>query len=112
MEFVEKTFTYRGTTTTLHFRELTAGEQLRLSQGVRSTVREGVSEVTLDFAAEAERGHRLLQATLIDPATEKPVYSSIAKLHDEPSTKVKILVDLARTAQAEFAQKASEAGEG
>lgn len=112
MEFVEKTFTYRGTTTTLHFRELTAGEQLRLSQGVRSTVREGVSEVTLDFAAEAERGHRLLQATLIDPATGKPVYATLQKLHDEPSTKVQPMVTLARDAQADFARKANEAGEG
>jgi hypothetical protein len=110
MDLIEKQFTYRGETKTLHFRELTAGEQVKLSAGYKSTVREGVSEMTLDLAFEGERGQRLLQMTLV---TEdgKPIYSGLGKLQDEPASKVAGMVSIAREASAEFGRRATESGE-
>lgn len=110
MDLIEKTLTYRGETKTLLFRELTAGEQLKLSAGYKSTVREGVSEMTLDLAFEGERGQRLLQMTLV---TEdgKPVYNGLGKLQDEPASKVAAMVAKAREAAAEFGKRANELGE-
>lgn len=111
METIEKQFAYRGETSTMHFRELTAGEQIKLTAGYKSTVREGVSEMTLDLAFEGERGQRLLQTTLVTEEG-KPVYTSLQKLQDLPASKVARMVELCREAAAEFAKRASEAGEG
>lgn len=106
---IKKEFIYRGETKDVFFRELNAGEQLKLSQGYKSTVRGGESEVVFDLGIEGERAHRLLHLTLV---TEdgKSVYSSLAKLHEEPSSKINKLVALAREASAEFGEQDKEAG--
>lgn len=110
MDLIEKTFSYRDESRQVFFRELSAGEQLKLAAGSRAAVRDGVSELTLDFAAEGERGHRLVQMTLV---TEdgKPVYSSLAKLQEEKSSKIAKLVALAREASSEFSKLATDEGE-
>lgn len=109
MDLIEKTLNYRGESTPVFFRELSAGEQVKLAAGVRSTVRDGTSEVTLDFALEGERGHRMIQMTLV---TEdgKPVYSSLAKLQEEKTSKIARLLALAREAAAEFAKDGEDEG--
>jgi len=111
METIEKQFTYRGESSVLRFRELTAGEQVKLTAGYKSTVREGVSEMTLDLAFEGERGQRMLQTTLVNE-DGKPVYTSLQKLQEMPASKVARMVELSREAAAEFAKRASESGEG
>ena len=111
METIEKAFNYRGESSVLHFRELNAGEQIKLTAGYKSTVREGVSEMTLDLAFEGERGQRLLQTTLVSEEG-KPVYTSLQKLQELPASKVARMVELAREAAAEFSKRANEAGEG
>lgn len=110
MDLIEKTLTYRGETKTLLFRELTAGQQVKLSSGYKSTVRGGESEMTLDLALEGERGQSLVQMTLVTD-DGKAAYSSLGKLQDEPASKVAALVAKAREAAAEFAKRATDAGE-
>jgi len=106
---IEKTFTYRGESRTVFFRELTAGEQLKLSQGYKSTLRDGATETTLDFHTEGERAHRLLQMTLVD-ANGRNVYTNIGKLQEEPVSKINKLVELAREASRQFTEEGAEAG--
>lgn len=109
MHKIEKEFTYRGETTTVYFRELTAGEQLNLSRGYKSVFRDGSSEVELDFFAEGERGHKLLQMMLVD-VDGKNVYSNVAKLREENTSKIAKLVKMANEASKEFSDEDADAG--
>lgn len=98
MELITKILKYKGTETTVHFRELTAGEQLSLSKGqtYRGNAKSGNVEV--DVGANVESQQRLVQMTLVDEAG-KPVYPTMKQLQAEPASKIAALGKLAEEAQ-------------
>lgn len=93
METIEKTLKYKGTETTVYFRELTAGEQLELAKGQRiKGSKEGAYE--FDLGENVAKGQQLVYMTLVD-ADGKRAYRNMDELRKEPSKKIQALVKLA-----------------
>lgn len=98
MDLIQKVLNYKGTVTTVYFRELTAGEQLQLTKGQTYKGNPKSGTVEVDVYSNAETRQKLVQMTLVD-ADGMPVYASLKKLQDEPASKVEALSKLAQEAQ-------------
>lgn len=99
MELINKTLKYKGTETTVYFRELTAGEQLELAKGQQiKGSKDGAFE--LDLGVQTAKGQQLVYMTLVD-AEGKRVYRSIDDLRKESNKKVQALAKLAQEAANE-----------
>ena|SRR5690606_25703347 len=59
-EPIAKEITYRGTTSTVYFKPLTAGERMQLKKGQVGTVQEGKSSFDLDLGDIDAKNHQQL----------------------------------------------------
>lgn len=94
MELIQRELKWGGKTETVYFREMTAGDALKINEGTKYQGNAKNGEVTIDVFAGIQSKHRLVQATLVT-AEGKPVYASMKDLQAEPNKKVSALVKLA-----------------
>lgn len=108
---ISKTLNYRGESTTVYFRELTAGEQAALLKGSTQVVSKGQTEVTVDLGAEHTRSTHLVALTLVT-AEGKRVYPDLQTAQAEKGSKMKLLRALANEANREFYGEEQAAASG
>lgn len=94
MQLITRTITINGTTETIHFRELTGGDQLLLMKGQKYRGG-GDKGVEIDLGDQLERTYRMIQLTLVD-ADGNNVYKSLDDLKKETAKRLKALVREAR----------------
>lgn len=104
METIEKTLKTRKGEEQVHFRPLTAGEQLKLSKGQKASRGEdGKVTLDLDFGDQIEKQYQLLYYTLCD-ANGKRSYQSVIAVQADDAQRVSKLCVLAGEAASEFAE--------
>ena len=87
---VSKELTIGGTTSTYYFRKLTAGEQIALNKGQKTTLRSGESTMEVDIADMHARNCQLLSYVWVDESGKQALPAS--KLREIPAEYIAAIV--------------------
>lgn len=95
MNITTKDLKHKGKTEKVHFRGITARDQLQLSQGqkIRTTMTSG--EVELDLGAQVRTGQLLVFLTRVNEVGTQ-FYQKMDDLLDEDGHRMKKLISIAR----------------
>lgn len=110
MDLIERELKYSGKTETVYFRELTAGDTLKLTEGQTYKGNAKNGEVTIDVFAGLKSKHQLVQLTLVN-ADGSPVYANIKQLQADSNKRVAALCKLAEEAHKDDDADEAETGE-